>query len=763
MVGRSPGCFPNKLPGRPKSPALIFSGSTMSYRDLDQKSNQLARLLIKQDVGPEVKVGLLLDKSFDMVVALIAVIKAGGAFLPLDPGYPGERITSMLADSGSPLLLTKTKFLPKIRGLSTHPVCLDTVEDNLSQESAENIEIPINPDNLAYLIYTSGSTGQPKGVLGLHKGLLNRLSWMWQAYPYQPDEVCCQKTSLSMVDSICELLGPLLQGVPIVLLADEDVRDINRFVCILFEHKVSRLVLVPSLLGAMLESCPDLQEHLTHLRICVSSGESLPSELASHFKKALPGCTLLNLYGSSEVSADVTWHPVSAEDLETASIPIGRPISNSQIYILDPSFQPAPIGVSGEIYIGGQNLARGYHQKTDLTAERFLPDPFSSLPGARLYRTGDLGRYLADGRIEYLGRKDSQVKLRGYRIELGEIEAALERHPDVRQAAVVLRDDLPAGRGLAAYFTSGRKPPPNSNELRDWLEERLPAYMLPFVFIPLEAFPLSPAGKLDLGALPKPQMGDRAEADVRLAPRDELERQLVQIWEEILAVQPIGIRDNFFHLGGHSLLDIRLIARIEDQLGVRLPLLMILKAPTVEQLAEVIRGGEISPEWSTLVPLQAGGNKPPLFLVHGLGGGVLDYLPLVEQLGPDQPVYGLTASGLAPDEEPHLNIEDMAARCLRAIKTVQPSGPYYLGGYCYGGVVAYEAACQLHSLGDQVALLAVMEGFAPRFFQEVVHWWNPGTILRFIGNLPFWLWDLPQRRCIEAPAQPSHLPAEQQV
>ena len=406
-----------------------------------------------------------------------------------------------------------------------------------------------------------------------------------------------------------------------------------------------------------------------------------------------------------------------------------------------PSFQPAPIGVSGEIYIGGQNLARGYHQKTDLTAERFLPDPFSSLPGARLYRTGDLGRYLADGRIEYLGRKDSQVKLRGYRIELGEIGAALERHPDVRQAAVVLRDDLPAGRGLAAYFTSGRKPPPNSNELRDWLEERLPAYMLPFVFIPLEAFPLSPAGKLDLGALPKPQMGDRAEADVRLAPCDELERQLVQIWEEILAVQPIGIRDNFFHLGGHSLLDIRLIARIEDQLGVRLPLLMILKAPTVEQLAEVIRGGEISPEWSTLVPLQAGGNKPPLFLVHGLGGGVLDYLPLVEQLGPDQPVYGLTASGLAPDEEPHLNIEDMAARCLRAIKTVQPSGPYYLGGYCYGGVVAYEAACQLHSLGDQVALLAVMEGFAPRFFQEVVHWWDPGTILRFIGNLPFWLWD----------------------
>lgn len=727
------------------SPALISDGKIISYRALDQQVDQLAFFLAGQGIQPEAKVGLLIERSVEMVIAMLAVIRAGGVYVPLDPGYPLERLAGMLADSGANFLLTKKRHLANIPQPPVRTLYLDEGWENFVGDGTGELPMGANPENAAYFIYTSGSTGVPKGVPGMHAGLLNRLNWMWQAYPFEPGEVCCQKTSLSMVDSVCEILSPLLQGIPLVLLSDEDVRSPQRFVAILAEHQVFRLVLVPSLLALLLEAVPNLGARLPVLRLCISSGETLPLELARKFQACAPNCTLLNLYGSSEVSADVAYHPIQPEDLETGPIPIGKPISNTQIYLLDRFLQPVPIGVKGEIFIGGANLARGYHQKSELTAERFLPDPFSTEPGQRLYRTGDMGRFRRDGTIEYLGRTDDQVKLRGFRIELNEIRTLLEQHPGIRQAVVVLRADLPAGKGLAAYFIPADENPPSAQELRSWLEKRLPAYMLPAAWVCMRTFPLTPSGKLDVLRMPEPQMNGN-EAETLTAPRDDLERRLVKIWEGVLAVKPIGIKDDFFQLGGHSLLDIRVVDQIEHQIGIRLPLLTILKAPTIEKLAQAIRAGGISENRSSVVPLQPDGSKPPLFLVHGLGGGVLDYLPLVEQLGAGQPVYGLVARGLLSGEMPDQSIEDMAARCVRAIKSIQPAGPYYLGGYCFGGVVAYEAACQLLENGDSVSFLGIIEGYTLDYFQRSIDWTNPKHFWGFFQNLPYWLNDALHRK-----------------
>ncbi len=739
------GMFSEQAARSPDAPALIFDGNSLSYGVLECKTNQLARWLINNGVGPEVKVGLLLERSPEAMIAILAVLKAGGAYVPLDPGLPQARVSAMLADAQVSLLLTKDEHQQKLDVRPDRVLCLDSDWQMGAVEGAEIVHPQVSPENLAYLIYTSGSTGSPKGVLGTYKGLLNRLTWMWNAYPFREGEICCQKTSLSMVDSICEVLSPLLQGTPLVLAADDDVKDPIRFVRLLGEYRVSRLVLVPSLLDAVLATIPDLQAQLPDLRLCVSSGETLPVNLARRFKEALPDCDLLNLYGSSEVSADVSWHPVAPADLAGAAIPIGRPITNTQIYILDRFYQLAPIGTVGQIYIGGDNLARGYNLNPALTAERFIPNPFGDQPGSRLYRTGDLGRCQPDGTIVYLGRNDNQVKLRGYRIELGETQQALEDHPAVRQAEVVLRDDLPGGRGLAAYLICEKGTHPSSGELRRWLEERLPAYMLPAAYVILDRFPLTPGGKVDRRALPTTEMAGSLKDKASSTPRSALERQLVQIWEEVLGVKPVGIRDNFFDLGGHSLLDIRLLARIENELGINLPLIMILKSPTVELLAEAIQSGEFSPEWSILAPIQPAGSKPPLFLVHGLGGGVLDYAAIAEKLNPDQPLYGLMASGFTSGGEPDHSIEAMALRYIEAVKSVQPHGPYLLGGYCYGGVVAYEMARLLHSQGEQIALLAMIEGYAPHLSQESVRWWDPRTLARFLINLPNWLYDCLRR------------------
>ena len=415
----------------PDAAAVVFGKERLTYRELNARANKLAHYLQSQGVVAESRVGIWMERSLDMMVALLGTLKAGGAYVPLDPSYPQERLAFMLEDAQAPVLLTMEKFLEDLPAYAGHVVCMDKDFEAIAGGSEENPISDITADSAAYVIYTSGSTGTPKGVIGLHRGVVNRLSWMWRVYPFKDGEVCCQKTYLSFVDSVWEIFGPLLKGVPTVIIPEEVVKDPHLLVDNLAAAHVSRIVLVPSLLRVLLDSFGDLQKRLFDLKIWVSSGEEISVELAQRFGQVMPEAKLINLYGSSEVSADVSCYEVADGRLDRC-IPIGRPIDNASIYILDSHLRPVPIGVPGELYIGGVGLARGYLNQPDLTAERFIPSPFGQ--EEVLFKTGDLGRYLPDGNIEYLGRRDHQVKVRGFRIELGEIES---RSKDWRPLATV--------------------------------------------------------------------------------------------------------------------------------------------------------------------------------------------------------------------------------------------------------------------------------------------------------------------------------------
>jgi amino acid adenylation domain-containing protein len=711
----------------PDATAIQFEDQKVTYRQLRERSNQLAHYLKKLGVGPGFRVGLCLERSPEMVVALLAILKAGAAYVPLDPNYPSSRLAFMIEDSQAAFVLTDSKLIDRLQGTQARQICLDTDREKIGGEDSSQPEVRLLPDHSAYVMYTSGSTGKPKGVIGTHRATINRLCWMWREYPFQPGEVCCQKTTLSFVDSVWEIFGPLLAGVPSIILPNETVTQVDRLIDALASHHVTRIVLVPSLLRAIL-SCPDLPEKLRALKIWISSGEALTKDLAQSFSERLPGHTLLNLYGSTEVAADATYYEVRHPE-KLSSIPIGRPIANTRAYILDAYRQPVPINVPGEICIGGDAVSLGYLQRPELTAERFIPDPFSKTQDARLYKTGDLGCYRVDGNIEYLGRRDHQVKIRGFRIELGEIESVLRDHPGVRQCVLIAREDESGERRLVAYFEPPSQQSLDVNDIRTYLKARLPEHMVPSVLVPMPKLPLNANGKIDRHTLPDaPHI--RSESHTALvAPRDEFEQILARLWSKVLRVPDLSVHDNFFELGGHSLLAVRIMVEIEKVFQRRLPLATLVQAPTIAELAAILRKQNWSPTWASLVPIRPGGSRPPLFLMHAHGGNVLEYHSLVNHLEPDQPVYALQARGLDGNLGEGRTIEVMAADYIEEIRSLQPEGPYFLGGFCFGGLLAWEAAQQLTAAGQQVALLVLIQSMNPafaRFRPEVGlfrQWW----------------------------------------
>jgi len=728
----------------PDALAVVGPDGQLTYRELEQRANKLAHYLRRRGVGSETLVGVCLERSTAMVVGLLGILKAGGAYLPLDPAYPPERLAFMLTDARPPVLVTREPLRATLPAYGGAVVCLDRDRAAIARESpTDPIDLAAapTPENLAYVIYTSGSTGRPKGVLGVHRGVMNRCNWMWEAYPFETGEMCCQKTSLSFVDSVWEIFGPLLRGVGSVIIPDATLKDHAQLIQTLAATRVTRIVLVPSLLRALLDAYPDLQERLPTLTFWVSSGEALSRELAQRFRERMPRARLINLYGSSEVSADVTCYD-TRDWTPPADVPIGRPIANSQIYLLDRHLQPVPIGVPGELYVGGAGLARGYLDRPELTAERFIPDPFGGEAGARLYKTGDRARYRSDGEIEYLGRLDHQVKVRGFRIELGEIEAVLGQHPAVWEAAVVVREDTPGDQRLVAYVVARQGTDVTAAALRTHLKEALPEYMTPAAFVTLDALPLTSNGKLDRQALPAPARLDSAPDEAYVAPRTPVETQLSNIWEELLGVHSIGVRDDFFDLGGHSLLAARLMARIQKVFGATLPLSLFLRGATIERLADKIgQSGPVAP-WPSLVAIQPEGSRPPFFCVHGLFGDVLFYADLARRLGPDQPVYGLQARGLDGVTEPYTRIESMATHYIRELRAFQPRGPYYLGGYSSGASIAFEMARQLRANGHEVALLIMFDHSNPGSSYDTPTWdlTYPLTFSRnIIANIPYWL------------------------
>ncbi|MEG3918364.1 amino acid adenylation domain-containing protein [Microcoleus sp. T3_A4] len=578
----------------PDAVAAICENEQLTYRELNAKANQIAHYLQSLGVKREVLVGICLERSLEMLVAILGILKVGAAYVPVDPAYPQERRSFMLADAKVPMLLTQKNLLETLPEHSAKVVCIDAEWEEISRQSDRNPAVKVPAENLAYVLYTSGSTGTPKGVLGTHRGTVNRC--FWNPYPFIEADICCQKTSLNFVDSVWEIFAPLLHGLPTVIIPDRAVKDINQFLQTLSKQNVTRLVLVPSLLRAILDSFPDLDRRLPQLKYWICSGETLPMELCQQFREQMPQRILINLYGSSEVAADVTWYDATNC---VEKVPIGRPIANTQIYLLDRNLQPVSIGIPGEIYVGGDGLAQAYLNRPDLTSEKFISNPFGQekldfLGNSHqkvLFKTGDIGCYLPDGNIEFLGRGDCQVKIRGFRIELGEIEAALSQHSSVSTAAVLLQENEPGNQRLVAYLVpdSGfrNQHPEFISELRSFLKHKLPDHMVPSAFVLLDALPLTPNGKIDRLALS--QRCDYVSDETAFTePQTPTEEEIAEIWTALLGLEKVGTNQNFFDLGGHSLMATQLISRVRSCFGIELALCDFFAAPTIQNLAELV-------------------------------------------------------------------------------------------------------------------------------------------------------------------------------
>jgi amino acid adenylation domain-containing protein len=613
----------------PEAVAVEFGAGRLTYRALNRQANRLAHYLRRLGVGPEVLVGVCMERSLEMVVALLAVLKAGGAYVPVDPAYPAERMAYMLTDAQAPVLLTQARLVSRLPEAGARLLVLDGAGQPWAGESDANPDSGVTAENLAYVIYTSGSTGKPKGVMNEHRGIGNRLFWMQERYPLTPEDVVLQKTPYSFDVSVPEFFGTLLAGARLVMAEPGGHQDPAYLARVIQERGVTQCHFVPSMLQVFLDE-PGLEESCRSLRRVLASGEALSYELQERFFRRL-GADLLNLYGPTEAAVEVSYWPCRRGGIRRP-VPIGYPVANVQLYVLDEAMQPVPVGETGELYIGGVAVARGYWRRPELTAERFVPNPLG--PG-RLYRTGDRARWLPEGAIEYLGRLDHQVKLRGLRIELGEIEAVLAQHPSVREAVVLAREDQPGNQRLVAYVVPTAGAQVTVSELRQFLRTQLPEYMVPTAFVTLPAMPLTTSGKVDRKALPAPSAGRGGPFEAPLTPT---EQALAEIWTGVLGLEQIGRNDNFFDLGGHSLLATQVFARVRNALGVDLAVPTLFEAPTVAALAEKV---------VTAMQGQGGLQAQPLERLARTGPQPLSFaqqrLWLTEQLEPGNAAYHIPA------------------------------------------------------------------------------------------------------------------------
>ncbi|GCF10054.1 non-ribosomal peptide synthetase [Dictyobacter arantiisoli] len=576
--------FERQVMETPAAIAVTFEDELLTYAELNSRANQLAHYLQKSGVGLETFVGIYMERSLEMVIGLLGVLKAGGAYVPLAPSYPTERLTFMLSDASIALLLTQARLLNTLPLSGLPIVCVDSEWGMIAQQSVENSVNKTTTMNLAYVIYTSGSTGVPKGVMNTHGGIQNRLQWMQQAYHLDTTDRVLQKTPFSFDVSVWEFFWPLLTGASLVLARPEGHRESSYLLHLIQEQHITTLHFVPSMLQIFLkeEDVPNCKS----IRRVFCSGEALSVRVQEQFFAQLDA-DLYNLYGPTEAAVDVTsWTCLRTPDQQR--VPIGYPIANIQIYVLDVHLQPVPVGVLGELHIGGIGIARGYHNRPDLTADKFVPDPFSAEPGARLYKTGDIVRYLPDGAIEFLGRSDDQVKVRGFRIELGEIESTLLRHAGVQETSVLVHEDMPGERYVIAYVVPVQGATPTVSELRSFLQRKLPEYCMPSIITFIDALPLTPSGKVNRLALPRPERRDQRTDMLFVAPQTQLEQTIARVWQEVLHLDSMGRNDNFFDLGGHSLLIIEVQRKLHKELRKEIALVELFRYPTIFLLARYL-------------------------------------------------------------------------------------------------------------------------------------------------------------------------------
>ncbi len=724
-----PGFFEEQVGRTPLAPALRFKGMQWSYAELNCRANQLAHYLRRLGVGPGVLVGVCVQRSPSFAVSVLAILKAGGAYLPLDRSSPPHHLAQILADARPAVVVTESQYVSSLGLSKARLVCLDDPQTmtEVAKCPESDFENNARGENLAYVLYTSGSTGQPKGVQITNRSLLNHNLAIGQAFQLHSADRVLQFSSLSFDISVEELFPTWLAGACLVFRREEDLRSLDDFLELIRKERLTVLDL-PTAFWHELVDFLKVHSLPPSVRLVVIGGEKASEEKYRLWKQTVSSSVgLINTYGPTETTVTATFFVGGSGNCE--DLPIGRPMANVQVYVLDKYLQPVPIGVPGELHIGGAGVARGYHNRPELTAEKFIPDPFSTAPGARLYKTGDLVRWRADGNLEFLGRIDQQVKVRGFRIEFGEIESALLQHPQVAEAVVSVTDSTTDKRLVAYYVAKGS--PPAVAALRQFLKEKLPAYMVPGAFVALDKLPVTPHGKVDRKALPAPPE-QRQLADLVL-PRTPTEEKLAQIWCEVLGLKQVGIHDNYFDLGGHSLKAVWLFQKVKQVFGKNLPMVTLFQAPTVAQLAEVVQQEDKSASWSSLVPIKATGTRPPFFCIHGVGGNILEFLDLAKYMDEEQPFYGLQAVGLDGKRPWLQTVEEMAAHYIQEIRGLQPRGPYHLGGSSFGGLVAYEIAQQLRAQGEEVGLLVFFDTWAPGYpkalpstswFRKRLHYWQ---------------------------------------
>ncbi|MDB4904132.1 MAG: non-ribosomal peptide synthetase [Mucilaginibacter sp.] len=715
--------FEEQAKKTPNAKALIFDKKELTYRELNERSNQLARYLRSKGVKPETLVPLCIGRSLEMIVGILAILKAGGAYVPIDPNYPAERIAYLLEDTKASLVVCNHESKMQLRAFENIEMVEIGGEDGLLKNlPVNNLNVDLSGGKLAYIIYTSGTTGKPKGVMIEHKPLLDHCFGIIESANLK----ACKSFALfsplvfdaghSIIHS-CFILGASLHVLPEQLIMNSEKAEtyINN-------NSIDCVKIVPSLWLTY----ANLQRVVLPKRVVIFGGEAFPLSIlrylknANYVQKLNYGGEIYNHYGPTEVTIGKCIYKVNLNKTYT-TVPIGKPFSNTQFYVLDDNLQLVPVGVEGELYIAGDGLARGYLNNPNITAEKFVFNPFANSPTARMYKTGDKVRWLSDGNIEYRGRLDEQVKIQGYRIELGEIEHALLQSGLVSQVAVLANTDKKGKKLLAAYIVPAK---PFTNEaLKAVLRKKLPEYMVPVRYIELECLPLTRNGKIDKKALE-----NLAETDEKyIAPSDDTEVELASILRDLLNIEKISIHDNFFELGGNSIIAVVLFARIKKKFHKDFPLATIFETPTIHQLALALKATtDTLSLLSTIVPIQPNGSKTPLFCIHAGRGDVLFYGNLSLRLGADQPFYGIQAKGINGIERPILQMEQMAAYYINELRKVQPEGPYYLGGYCFGAQIAFEMAQQLTRQGQKVALLASFNGIS-QFYRRQANVNNIGV------------------------------------
>ncbi|HEX2271544.1 MAG TPA: amino acid adenylation domain-containing protein, partial [Pyrinomonadaceae bacterium] len=724
--------FESQAAKSPDQVALTCGDQQLTYAELNARANQLAHYLRALGVSPEVRVAFCLERSLDAAISIIAILKAGGTFVPLDPEHPSERQSFVLADSGASILLTQSSLRDRLPAHSSRTVYLDTEAAAIAAQPAENPEDLSQSSDLAYLIYTSGTTGKPKAVMIEHGSFSNTLLATQSEFEFVATDVMACIASFSFDISLFELLSPLLVGGRSIIVRRQELLDLKQFTEIL--RDVTFLHSTPGMMRQVVNHLKNQPQSAgARLRQIFTGGDVVPVNLLQEIQQTFPQARQVVGYGPTEGSIICTVYRVSP-DQPAKRPPLGKPLANMSVRLYDKQGQLVPVGVVGEIYLGGLGVARGYLNRPELTAEKFVV-----IDGERFYRTGDLARYLEDGNLEFVGRDDHQVKIRGYRVETAEIETVLSEHDGIRECVVTALANGAADKQLVAYVVPAKRRTTADDDLdpsalKDHLRKSLPEYMVPAAFVMLDSLPLTSNGKVDRRALPAPN-GVRHSAPSFVAPRNPTEIRLKKIWEEMLNVRPIGITDNFFELGGNSLLTLSLIGQIQAEFEVELPLAAVMTDGTIKGLAELIQQNRKEEEWSPLVPIKPSGSKLPFYCVHAGGGNVVGFYDLAQQFDADQPFYGLQAAGLVDGQEPLQRMEDIAALYVDAIRKLQPEGPYLLGGYSSGGIIAFEMAQQLRRQGHEVGLLAMLDSYRMTPEKERVEKDDANLISLFVRTL----------------------------